>query len=203
MRANFTYDDDSRFAYFAYIFTGKERDTESGLDYFGARYYGSSMRRFMSPDWSKKPEAVPYSDRSNPQSLNLYGYVNNNPLSRADANGHFWHELWNSFWWGTWTKDTALAKANYQTELYNEWVKAGRPTKANVTVGIVYWIGPAGGASGEEADPSTPVGRRGDPINIPDATNSPQTINGREFSGHALDREQEIRRIRLLTLQTE
>jgi hypothetical protein len=42
----------------------------------------------MSPDWADKPEAVPYSDLSNPQSLNLYGYVNNNPLSRADADGH-------------------------------------------------------------------------------------------------------------------
>ena len=31
-------------------FTGKERDTESGLDYFGSTYYGSSMGRFMSPD---------------------------------------------------------------------------------------------------------------------------------------------------------
>ncbi len=33
-------------------FTGKERDTESGNDYFGARYYSSQMGRFMSPDWS-------------------------------------------------------------------------------------------------------------------------------------------------------
>jgi RHS repeat-associated protein len=31
-------------------FTGKERDTETGLDYFGARYYGSSLARFVSPD---------------------------------------------------------------------------------------------------------------------------------------------------------
>jgi RHS repeat-associated protein len=69
-------------------FTGKERDTESGNDYFGARYYSSSMGRWMSPDWASKPEAVPYSDLTNPQSLNLYGYVNNNPLSRADADGH-------------------------------------------------------------------------------------------------------------------
>jgi RHS repeat-associated protein len=73
---------------FVYRFTGKERDTESGLDYFGARYYASNMGRFMSPDWADKPEAVPYSDLSNPQSLNLYGYVGNNPLSRADADGH-------------------------------------------------------------------------------------------------------------------
>jgi len=31
-------------------FTGKERDSESGNDYFGARYYSSAMGRFMSPD---------------------------------------------------------------------------------------------------------------------------------------------------------
>jgi RHS repeat-associated protein len=71
-----------------YKFTGKERDAESGLDYFGARYYASSMGRWMSPDWADKPEAVPYSDLANPQSLNLYGYVNNNPLSKADPDGH-------------------------------------------------------------------------------------------------------------------
>lgn len=69
-------------------FTGKERDTESGLDYFGARYYSSNMGRWMSPDWADKPEAVPYSSLDNPQTLNLYGYVGNNPLSHADPNGH-------------------------------------------------------------------------------------------------------------------
>ena len=71
-----------------YKFTGKERDAESGLDYFGARYYASSMGRWMSPDWADKPEAVPYSSLDNPQSLNLYGYVLNNPLSKADPDGH-------------------------------------------------------------------------------------------------------------------
>ena len=73
---------------FACKFTGKERDSESGLDYFGARYYGSSMGRFMSPDWSAKAEPVPYAKLDNPQSLNLYSYVGNNPLSRVDADGH-------------------------------------------------------------------------------------------------------------------
>lgn len=72
-----------------YKFTGKERDTESGLDYFGARYYSSSMGRWMNPDWADKPEAVPYSDLVNPQSLNLYGYVQNNPLRLFDPDGHF------------------------------------------------------------------------------------------------------------------
>lgn len=68
--------------------TGKERDTESGNDYFGARYYSSSMGRFMSPDWSAKVAPVPYAKLGNPQSLNLYSYVYNNPLSNVDPDGH-------------------------------------------------------------------------------------------------------------------
>jgi len=68
--------------------TGKERDSESGNDYFGARYYSSAMGRWMSPDWSAKMEPVPYAKLDNPQSLNLYAYVMNNPLSRFDVDGH-------------------------------------------------------------------------------------------------------------------
>ena len=71
-----------------YKFTGKERDAESGLDYFGARYYGSSMGRWMSPDWSAVPVGVPYASLNDPQSLNLYAYVGNNPLSHRDSDGH-------------------------------------------------------------------------------------------------------------------
>jgi RHS repeat-associated protein len=69
-------------------YTGKERDTESGNDYFGARYYASSMGRFMSPDWSAQAEPVPYAKLDNPQTLNLYSYMGNNPLSGADPDGH-------------------------------------------------------------------------------------------------------------------
>ena len=68
--------------------TGKERDTESGNDYFEARYYSSSMGRFLSPDWSAQEEPVPYANLDDPQSLNLYAYVGNNPLTRVDADGH-------------------------------------------------------------------------------------------------------------------
>jgi hypothetical protein len=42
----------------------------------------------MSPDWASEPEAAPYSSLDDPQSLNLYGYVRNNPLSRIDGDGH-------------------------------------------------------------------------------------------------------------------
>jgi RHS repeat-associated protein len=72
----------------AYKFTGKERDSESNLDNFGARYFTSTMGRFMTPDWAARPTAIPYAVFGDPQSLNLYGYVRNDPVSRADADGH-------------------------------------------------------------------------------------------------------------------
>lgn len=69
-------------------FTGKERDSESGLDYFGARYFNSNQGRWLSPDWSDTPDAIPYANLSDPQSLNLYGYVHDNPVNRLDPDGH-------------------------------------------------------------------------------------------------------------------
>jgi RHS repeat-associated protein len=69
-------------------FTGKERDPESGLDNFGARYNSSNIGRFMSPDWSSAPMGVPYADFRNPQSLNLYSYAKNNPTTYVDRDGH-------------------------------------------------------------------------------------------------------------------
>jgi len=69
-------------------FTGKERDTESGLDYFMARYMTSDLGRFMTPDFADTPTAVPYAMLGDPQSLNLYMYVNNNPIMGIDADGH-------------------------------------------------------------------------------------------------------------------
>jgi RHS repeat-associated protein len=69
-------------------YTGKERDAESGLDYFGARYYSSTNGRFLSPDWASNAEAVPYAQFDDPQTLNLYGYLRNNPLGGVDADGH-------------------------------------------------------------------------------------------------------------------
>jgi RHS repeat-associated protein len=64
-------------------FTGQIHDQESGNDYFNARYYSNSTGRFLSPD----PSGLDYADPSNPQSLNLYAYVNNNPLVSLDPNG--------------------------------------------------------------------------------------------------------------------
>jgi RHS repeat-associated protein len=63
-------------------FTGKERDAESGNDYFGARYFSSSMGRFLSPDVFWKDTHV-----ADPQSWNLYAYARNNPLRYTDPTG--------------------------------------------------------------------------------------------------------------------
>jgi RHS repeat-associated protein len=82
-------------------FTSKERDTETGLDYFLARYYSPIQGRFTSPDeFSGGPDDLfdftadaadnPtfYGDLSNPQSLNKYSYTYNNPINLIDEDGH-------------------------------------------------------------------------------------------------------------------
>jgi RHS repeat-associated protein len=62
-------------------FTSKERDSETGLDYFGSRYSSSMQGRFTTADsWAGKVV--------NPQSLNRYSYVVNNPLKYIDLWGH-------------------------------------------------------------------------------------------------------------------
>jgi RHS repeat-associated protein len=76
-------------------FTSKERDSETnfedGNDYFLARYYGSETGRFLSPDYdasSHDPEPEEYANTADPQTLNLYHYVHNNPISATDSDGH-------------------------------------------------------------------------------------------------------------------
>ncbi|MEW5980562.1 MAG: RHS repeat-associated core domain-containing protein, partial [Acidobacteriota bacterium] len=63
-------------------FTGKERDSESNLDYFGARYFSGAQGRFTSTD-------LPFADQhpEDPQTWNLYSYVTNNPLKHIDPTG--------------------------------------------------------------------------------------------------------------------
>ncbi len=83
-------------------FTSKERDIETGLDYFLARYYLSTQGRFTNPDEFKggphevrvlgsgdsEKQALVYADVTNPQSLNKYQYCLNNPLRYVDPDGH-------------------------------------------------------------------------------------------------------------------
>jgi RHS repeat-associated protein len=62
-------------------FTSQERDNETGLDYMHARYFASAQGRFSSADTFG-------GSTGNPQSLNRYAYVNNNPLNFTDPTGH-------------------------------------------------------------------------------------------------------------------
>jgi len=67
---------------YASQFTSKERDAETGLDYFGARYNSGAQGRFLCPD-------SPFADQhiQAPQSWNLYTYARNIPLLFVDPTG--------------------------------------------------------------------------------------------------------------------
>lgn len=239
-------------------YTGKERDQESGNDYFGARYYGSSMGRFLSPDISSDPDALEYSTLSDPQSLNLYSYVGNNPLGRTDADGHSVQicttdssgsQKCNTVDNPTYDKAASGNNGglNVPSEQSVERTGSGNITDSNGNVvGTVKYVvdggldGPAnlaganmignggmgmvnmfmrnmgytvagglvgrgigwgiealsdsaelGADAGEAAsDARTPIGSRRSPMDVAPGTNKPTVINGREYSGHALDRMQ-------------
>jgi RHS repeat-associated protein len=100
-------------------FTGKERDTESGLDNFGARYNASTMGRFMTPDPSNASV-----DFWIPQTWNRYSYALNNPLQFVDRNG-LWPtsihtEIITQAFQGLSQGDrTLLVEASYDTDYTN------------------------------------------------------------------------------------
>ncbi len=69
-----------------YKFTGKEKDEDTGLYYYEARYYDSGIGRFISLDpW--------FGDIYDPQSLNKYAYVRNNPLKYVDETGEVYQKI--------------------------------------------------------------------------------------------------------------
>jgi RHS repeat-associated protein len=160
-----------------YKFNGKERDIESGLDNFGARFNASNLGRFMTPDWAAKPTDVPYANFGNPQSLNLYAYVENNPTTLGDPDGHdtvtggpcaaaanrlcgmqdaklddkkhpFWWNVGHFFGWVQ-TEEEKKAAAAEEAKRRADWAKAhpGLPYP-DIRLGIVYPVGGMGGSAG-------------------------------------------------------
>ena len=97
-------------------FTGKERDSETRLDYFGARYYSAAQGRFTSAD-------APFADQhpENPQSWNLYQYAYNNPLANVDRDGR-----------SVWTKAIKLLLKGGDIALTVKDVVADFKTASNV-----------------------------------------------------------------------
>ncbi|HAZ11510.1 MAG TPA: hypothetical protein DCY86_01860, partial [Bdellovibrionales bacterium] len=107
-----------------YYFTGKKTDDESGLIYFGARYYDPKLGRFITADSVVQ-------DPYDPQSLNRYSYTSNNPINRIDLDGHKWS--WGKFW-----KSVGIAIVGITLTV----MSAGTLTPL---IGA-YWAGVAGGA---------------------------------------------------------
>ncbi len=102
--------------------TSKERDAETGLDYFGARYFSGAQGRFTSPD-------EPFADQnfSYPQSWNLYAYGRNNPLRFFDLDGR---------------KCVQTDGGGWATQ-YDYWL--GRPTGVKDPNGVITKISYADG----------------------------------------------------------
>jgi RHS repeat-associated protein len=121
-------------------FTAKERDSESGLDNFGARYYGSTMGRFVSPD-----DIFADQHQEDPQSWNLYSYVRNNPLAHVDPDGKACTAL-NS---GSGFCQRAEAYANFDALVHSKtrfFAAASAATQAMANV-AVFGLGTAGTTS--------------------------------------------------------
>ena len=78
-------------------FTGKERDAETGLDFFLARYYSGAQGRFLSVDPDNTGASI-----KDPQSWNAYAYSRNNPLLYTDPTGTYYEicSIGGDCWYG-------------------------------------------------------------------------------------------------------
>ena len=100
-------------------FTSKERDNETGLDYFGTRYHSSIQGRFTSVDPANYQARLNPTD---PQSWNAYSYVNNHPLVLVDRDGKgigsFFEKLKNLFLWNMWATNEDVQKEEDKQRQY-------------------------------------------------------------------------------------
>jgi len=106
-------------------FTGKERDAETGLDYFQTRYFSGAQGRFSSPD-------DPFADQhpADPQSWNLYGYVRNNPLAFTDPSGNACVQDSN----GSWANDNSGGQSCEEVDEENsKWLEPSVTVTATYT----------------------------------------------------------------------
>jgi RHS repeat-associated protein len=112
-----------------YTFTGQRLDADAGLLYYGARYYDAALGRFISAD-----TIIP--NPYNPQDLNRYSYVRNNPLKYVDPSGHdiiiVGGAGWSGTdpyddpsWWEEWIREyTGWTHDQFLEKFYDPWMKA-------------------------------------------------------------------------------
>ncbi len=132
-------------------FTGKVRDKETGLDYFGARYFSAAQGRFTSPDplpwlnWqtgSDKDRQRFQNFIADPQNLNLYAYVRNNPLKYTDPTGLYYCA-------GTAAQCNQMAAA-YQWAALAAWKSDSKLTQKqrDAIKSVLKFLGKPGDANG-------------------------------------------------------
>lgn len=144
-------------------------------DYFFAHYYSSSMGRFLSPDWSAKAQPVPYAKMDDPQTLNLYGYLRNNPLGGVDADGHC----------GTGPNDPPCTEVKVEAK-----VTAQPTVEKNTTIKdkdgnvIAHGTGPTGG---KIVDTVTANGKPLNGVKVAEQNNLTQTRNGKDVPGQLVE----------------
>jgi RHS repeat-associated protein len=108
-------------------FAGKERDPETGFDYFGARYYQSQTGRFTTVDPVLEIEQAV----ADPQRWNRYTYVRNNPFRYVDPDGRAIETLWDVASLGM----SIRAVRQDPTSIWN-WVSVGADIASVVAPGI-------------------------------------------------------------------
>ena len=223
-----------------YRFAGKEFDEETGLYYFGARYYDPRTGLWPSTDpalganltkLSEADDDSPIPDVAAPSFLNLYNYADANPLTKIDPDGRLskeWQQNLVNFGAGVVDELTVegasafllrAAGSKMTVDTHSLAYAGGRvvgfvasgPIKSGLKYGVKYAVrGAARGLSkqlikrtekaaatreGRNAAVSI-VGRRRSPMKIPRDSkagvyaNKPDVINGRHYSGHALDEMQ-------------
>jgi RHS repeat-associated protein len=163
-----------------YKFTGKERDSETQLDYFGARYYSNGLGRWVSADWATKATAVPYAEFADPQSLNLYGFVGGNPASKADRDGHECNTCQKAWNWLTSNHSATASTPNYA--ISQSTAKSGPLT---VTAGVGTAQASASASYGKNTSVSASVSAAAASATINEGTHSTTQISALSVDAHA------------------
>jgi RHS repeat-associated protein len=171
-----------------FLYTGDFWHAPSGLDLTENRAYDPNLGRWISPD--------PIAEGG---GENYYTYVGNNPINFMDPLGLFcWSDVWNKFW-HSWAVPIAAGASGAALGV---GLALAPEISIPVLVGEAWaaWAASgtaaAAGAAEETAEDalgeigSTPIGRSGNPMDVSPGTNLADTINGIDYSGHALDQMQ-------------
>ncbi|MFT3777045.1 MAG: RHS repeat-associated core domain-containing protein [Ottowia sp.] len=154
-------------------FAGGLYDPDTKLTRFGARDYDAETGRWTAKD----PILFKGGDS------NLYGYVLQNPVSLIDPTGLI----------------APAVAACFANPICGGAAVGAAAATAKMCMDVGGWLKDWMFSDGGDADASTPTGRRGSPMEVEPGTNDPTTIEGRDYTGHALDRMQGrgVRRIQV------